>query len=258
MSAWLFILILRAVLFSDANGIIRKARLCIQYEIKDYNSSLARLKTLNGTSRGGCFMKCVRHLECRAFQFHPNDGLCELLPEVACMAENKTAGINLVGLSECHFLPLWKPVLPTNGNWQWVTDPPTLDKTIELKSRRGARRKVGRVLYQGLYLPGYERNSRFNSAGPDGVRFFCKSEIQYLIFEDPSHYSWQSFHVGDPVPHSAIIGGYWPQDTPLYILKVFRGPNDSVYAFYYNAKSKAVYPEFVDMHPEMAILVSTV
>ena len=232
MSAWFSILLLYTVLFSVANGVIKKSRLCIQYEIKDYKSSLARLKTLNGTSRGSCFMECVRqHFGCRAFQFHPKDGLCELLPEVKCMEEGTTAGTNLAGLSECKFLPFWLLTLPPNGNWRWVTDPPTLNKIIELVSRKGDA--VEWIVHCTKDCICQDTSSIHASFQQDPMVPNSFANPKYSTW----YYNWQPFRVGDAVPVSAIIGGYRLEGTPLYILKVLTGRVDTVYTLYYNART---------------------
>ena len=259
--SWLFILMLYVVLCSVAQGFFNKTRLCVQHEINDYNSSASPLQTINGTSRGRCFMECVRHQytnsSCSAFQFQPKYGFCELLPEVTCMAENVTPGTTFVGLSECRYSAPWQPAVPEDGNWQWVTDPPTMDGTITERSPLGGWRYVTRVLHQGLYLPGSTKVSRFHSAGPHRVEFTCESNIQYLIFDDPSHYNWEAFNVGDPIPYMAIIGGYWPEYTPLYILKVTTAQFNAIYFVYYNEQTLELFPQ-LDEIIQMTILVSTV
>ena len=256
----LFVLMLHFVLYSVTHGIFNKTRLCVQHEINDYNSSASPLQTINRTSRGRCFMECVRHQytnsSCRAFQFQSKYGFCELLPDVTCMAENVTPGISFIGLSECRFAAPRQQAVPEDGNWQWVTDPPTMDGTITERSPSGGWRYVTRVLHQGLYLPGSTKGGRFQSAGPSRAPFSCNSNIQYLTFEDPSHFKWEPFNAGDAIPSTAIMGGYWPGYTPLYILRVIAPPRNAIYFVYYNEETLEVLPK-TDGIIEMAILVNT-
>ena len=259
----LFGLVLYLVLFYVVHGIFDKTRLCLQYEINNYNSSAVRLKVLQRTSRVGCFIACVRHQHthpwCRAFQFHRKQGLCELLPEVdlTCMAEDVAQGITFVGLSGCHFSPPLQSAIPENGTWRWVTDPPTTDGTVYERSPRGAVRYVTRVLHKGFYLPGRTDRKGFHSAGPDRVAFTCKFNIQYLTFEDPSQYNWEPFEVGDPITSMAIIGGYWPEYTPLYVLKVTTAPSNAIFFAYYNEHTFELLPR-MDEIIQMTILVRAV
>ena len=263
MGSRFFALVLYLELFTMVHGIFYKTRLCLQYEISNYNSSAIRLKVLKRTSRVGCFIACVRHQHaqssCRAFQFHRKQGLCELLPEVdlTCMAEDVAQGITFVGLSECRFSPTLQSAIPENGTWRWVTDPPTKNGTVSKKSPAGAVRYVTRVLHQGLYLPGFTHRKRFHSAGLDRVPFTCKFNIQYLTFEDPSQYNWEPFQVGDPIPSMAIIGGYWSEYTPLYILKVTIAPSNAIFFAYYNEQTFELLPR-MDEIIQMTVLVSAV
>lgn len=54
-----------------------------------------------------------------------------------------------------------------------------------------------------------------------------------LSFPNQSSYTWVAFQLGDPVPERAVIGGYWPDSSPLYVVKHF---DDHV--GYYNPRDR--------------------
>ena len=255
--------LLSIVIFGATEDVVTKSRLCIQYEINNFNSSARRCKTLNGMTKADCFMECVRHQNkscpCRAFQLHSHNGLCELLHNLVCMTENETPGITFVGLSKCQLIPSWQSFASANqsGIWRWVRDPPTMEGTISFESPLGGVRYVTRSFHKGLYIPGWYKFF-FASWGPSNSMFYCTYNIQFLIFEDPSHYRWEIFHVGDPIPSAAIIGGYWRNGSPLYMVKVILGPYDAIYPLFYNTEALRVYPIVDDMEPEMGILVGNI
>ena len=247
-----------------ADDLMKKSRLCIEYEIDNYNSPALRCKTLYGMTKGECFMECARQQSrscpCIAFQLHSRDGVCELLNNPNCMTENETPGVTFVGLSTCRFIPPWQPTTSPNQSlhWRWVTDPPTMEGTISFQSLLGGVRYVTRGLHKGLYLPGHCRSGLFRTWGPSDEVIKCWSNIQFLIFEDPSFYRWEIFRKGDPMPSTAIIGGYWRDGSPLYIVKVTAGPHNAIHPLYYNADTLQVYPIYDDMNSEMGILVENV
>ena len=137
-----------------AEEVMKKSRLCIEYEIDNYNSPALRCKTLYGMTKGACFIECARQqsrsCSCRAFQLHSRDGVCELLNNPNCMTENETPDITFVGLSTCRFIPPWQPTTAPNQSlhWRWVTDPPTMEGTISLQSPLGGVRYVTRGLHK--------------------------------------------------------------------------------------------------------------
>ena len=113
------------------------------------------ISKLSTEPQGENALECVRHQytnsTCRAFQFQPIYGFCELLPEVTCMAENVTPGTTFVGLSECRYTAPRQPAVPEDGNWQWVTDPHTMDGTITERSPLGAWRYATTVACHCFY-----------------------------------------------------------------------------------------------------------
>ena len=255
--------VLLGALITLSMGLSHKTRLCLQYEIDDYNSTALPLKQIYGVDRGACLMECVRHQQGgspgRAFQFRLVEGICELLPgDNDCMPDTTSPSTTYVHLSDCQSVAPWRRLNPSPGSWQWVTNPASLNDAIKVTSPLGAVRYVVRVLHKGMWLPGWEQYSRANVAGPDGVTFTCRSNIQYITFSDPAHRRWDSFGVGDRVPSAAIVGGYWPNGAPLYILRLATDPHSAVFAAYYDAETLEIMPRFNDIQlSSLKILVST-
>ena len=257
----LFIDILSTSMSLATGGVLEKARLCVQYEINDHNSSALRCDAFSSVSKIACFMECVRHQTCfcSAFQFHSQHGFCEILGNEECMAKNKFRGVTFVGVSECKSTPLWQSTEPANGKWRWVIDPPGRQGAVEIASPLGRKRYVGRALHQGLFLPGYIMSPRLtlSTGRPSGGKLQCTSNIQFLIFENSSHYSWKNFYVGDPIPFTAIVGGYWTDGAPLYIVQTTQHPYGTLRSQSYNAKSLQIYPDDIQgIEPKMKILIS--
>ena len=238
-------MLLWGVLVLLAKADISKQRLCIQYEVADYNSSMIPQKKLFGMSWNSCFVQCVRHQPqrspCRAFHFRQEEGVCELLPEdIKCMADNMTPGTTYVHLSDCEAVVPWRGINPNPGPLEWVT---VRSGVHGLRSPLGGLRYVVRVVNKGLWLTGYGELSKAKVAGPDGVTIICSSNIQYLKSSDPEPFSWVSFSMGDPIPAAAIVGGYWPNGTPLYIVRVASVRIGTLYAASYNADSLQIRPK---------------
>ena len=261
-ATYLVCAVLLGELMSFTEGRFKKTRLCVQYEIDDYNSTMIPLKQISGVTRNACFIECVRYQQgispCRAFHFQHSEGICELLSEDNnCMPDTNSPGTTYVHLSVCQSVAPWRRRNPSPGSWQWVTKPVSMSSTIKMTSPLGAVRYVVRVLHKGMWLPGWGEHSRANVAGPDGVTFTCRPNIQYITFSDPAHRRWDSFVVGVPVPSAAIVAGYWPNGAPLYILRLARGRYSSVYAAYYDAESFEIMPRFIGIKPaSIQILVS--
>ena len=221
-------------------GNFNKKRLCLQYEMHDYNSSRIPLKKLSAVTRSACFVECVRHQQgsspCQAFHFRQVDGICELLPrDITCMADNTTPGTTYVHLSECGSVAPWRRINPESGPLQWMANRHRFG-TLGLPSPLGGYRYVIRVLHKGLWLPGFATHKAYVTL-PYGGRITCRSNIQYINSSKPTPYLWVPFAVGDPVPVGAIVAGYWPNCTPLYIIYWVAVEYGSLYPDYYNAES---------------------
>ena len=142
----------------------------------------------------------------------------------------------------------WKN--PGPGPLQWITDPATSSGTLLIRSPLGGIRYVVRVLHKGLWLPGWGTFFATRIAGPDGAQFVCRSNIQFINSSDKVPYHRVSFSVGDPVPALAIVTGYWPNGTPLYITQLVVSDASSISPTYYNADSLQIRPMFSNVRPK--------
>ena len=239
-------------------GDVNKKRLCIQYEMDDYNSSMIPLKKLSAVTRSACFVECVRHQQgsspCQAFHFRQAEGICELLTkDISCMAANVTPGTTYVHLSGCESVAPWRHINPGSDPLQWVTN---RVGALSLRSQLGGYRFVVRVLHKGLWLPGYGVSRRAHIARPDGRGITCHSNIQYINSSEPVPYRWVRFFVGDSVPAGAIVAGYWPNGTPLYIVYRATINAGTLISGYYNAESRQIRPNMNFRPGSLRILVS--
>ena len=252
--------ILICVVFWSALGLVTKGgllkkRLCFQYEIEDYNTSMTAFKKLPWMTRSTCFLECVRHQRggspCRGFHFRQEEGICELLPEEnTCMAGNTEPGTTYVHLSDCKFVAPYRGLNPNPDPLPWVRDPTTLEGTLGFRSPMGRVRYVVRVLHKGMWLTGFGQFYKAYVAGPDGVNFTCRYNIQYINSSDPVPYNWVSFSVGDAVPSLAIVAGYWPNGTSLYIIRLASVNEGAIFPASYNADSLQIRPEFPSFRPD--------
>ena len=48
----------------------------------------------------------------------------------------------------------------------------------------------------------------------------CREGFHVLTYAQPADYQWIKFSIGDDIPSSAVVGGYWRDGTPLYIICV--------------------------------------
>ena len=124
-------------------------------------------------------------------------------------------------LSGCNKTPPWKVITPTQRKLQWM-------KPRDVGSQRfiGATstniRQVARVLHEGSYVPGFALVSRgrFLTLTMNGTVVICEEAFQVLTYVRPDDFSWINFAPGDAVPASAVVGGYWRDGTPLYVINV--------------------------------------
>ena len=238
--------LLGAVLWSTlvvfTKGDSNKTRLCIEYEMDDYNSTMTPLKTLTGVTRAMCIAACAHHQQdispCRSVHFRPTEDICELLPEAAtCMVDNTTPGTTYVHLADCETVVPYRGIKPNPGPLQWVADS---NGALSLTSPQGGVKYGVRVLHKGMWLVGYGSTSDAHVAGPDGVTVTCTSNIQYI--KASTSYRWVPFSVGDPVPTTAIVASQWPGGSPLYIIQVATIEFGTVYVAYYNAQCQKIRP----------------
>ena len=109
-------------LLSLTKGRLHRTCLCMQYVIKDYNSSLIQLKQISEVTRDVCLI-CVRYQQrnspCRAFNFPQTEGICELLAgDIRCMTDSTSPGTMYVHLSECESVSPWRCLKPSPASWQ--------------------------------------------------------------------------------------------------------------------------------------------
>ena len=110
-------------------------------------------------------------------------------------------------------------ITPTQGKLKWL-------EPGEVGSRKVFQitdtRQVARVLYQGTYLPGYFLNKKDEYQGScmDGKWIICKAGVQVLTYDKEMDYSWVNFTIGEEVPSTAVVGGFWQDGSPLYIVQM--------------------------------------
>ena len=241
-----------------SGGQVTKYKLCVQIELSDYRSVNVVIEKLTIIDKCECIFECVRNVTCRAINFNTTDESCELLDagDTNCMLENVSPGVQFIKLATCNFhLPVhaWRP---EDHGWRWDMDPPTMENVVTVRSPRGAWRRVGRLLHQGMYLPGYMRANTAYTGLPDGSEVKCsRSQFQHLIFDSSVGYKWLSFYAGEPIPLNSIIGGYWHNHTALYIVYVTVSDANRRIPAYYVADTQRVYPTLDIRSPEMQILI---
>ena len=127
---------------------------------------------------------------------------------------------------------------------------------VEVSSPQGAIRRVGRLLYHGMYLPGYRQHNPAFTGLPDGSKVNCTHNLfHHLIFDGSFGYQWISFYAGDIIPPNAVVSGYWPDNSALYVVYVTVGNNNKRIPAYYNADPERVYSTFDVQSHMMHMLV---
>ena len=206
-----------------------KRRLCVDAVVDNYHSEAPVLDTYFMITQNRCFMLCMRLKECQAHQFRHDDGLCELLPTTEyCLPQNVTYGMTCIELNTCGQYPPRQAFLPRTDGWHWVSTTSDLSDALTV-GEFGVVRYVSRVFERGLYLPGWWRADSFGfrTVRPYHVSVVCSSSDkpgEFLNFP-AGGYQWSSFTIGDTVPLDAVMGGYWMDLSPLYIVKKNFGDN---------------------------------
>ena len=203
---------------------VEKDRRCVDYEILNYRRHDLVLQQNVSLCRDHCMFKCARHPSCTAINVRINGTGCELLQASStCQVTNYVRGWVLISLSVCDGVPPWLTIRPADSGWQWITaDDPINDEGLMYTIDWVAHRFVWRVLYRGLYLPGWWRNDaeRFRTIDPlTNTMVKSVSNGQFISFTRSTNYTWTNYTAGNEVPDSAIIGGYGHDATPLYIVK---------------------------------------
>ena len=225
---------------------VKKNKRCVEYKIPNYRRDVPILLQKDASlSVDHCICQCVRHPSCAAINVRINGTGCELLQASStCEDTTHVQGWVFVSLSVCDGVPPWLTTRPADSDWQWITaeDPFSQEGLIHMVDW-SAHRFISRVLYRGLYLPGWWKNDveRFRTIDPFTYTMVkCVSNGEFLSFTGATNYMWVDFTAGDDVPDSAIIGGYGHDATPLYVVKAVFSKS-AILAGYYNARSQASY-----------------
>ena len=255
--------LLLCISLSVAQCVVHKTRRVVEFTMDDYHPGGEPIQTLEGLTRNKCMSSCVRIGNCSAFNFRSEDGMCMLHPVYTmteCMAENFTEGLEYVHMTNTpNGVTPWQGVRTKEYHKQWKVNPATRTGIPYVKSDMNAKRHVARVVYKGLYLPGYtERfNRRFKMVTPDGIRHTfeqCRRMVQYLVFKNSSYFKWEVFYAHWAIPSNAVIGGYWPDGTPLYIASATRAKGFR-YPVYLHAHNRKTYPQVDTQEPKLCILL---
>ena len=215
----LYLLLVRCIC---ANTSVKR-RMCVDAVVDNYHSDAPVLDTYYMVTQNQCFMQCMRLTECQAFQFRHHDGWCELLPiPEYCLPQNTTQGTTYIELNTCGQYPPRRAFLPPTDNWRWVS--PTSDLSDALTMVHwGVVRYVSRVFDRGLYLPGWWKPDSYGFRAVRPYRDFvgCDGNDKpgELLSLTVGGYEWSPFTVGDAVPVDAVMGGYWMDLSPLFIVK---------------------------------------
>lgn len=181
-----------------------------------------------GHTQAQCFLACVRHGSCRAFNLLPDRGRCELLPPLPECAEPEEDPRSLfVHLTECSTEVPFKVVKPTGSGGRWVRyNESTIDgfsSDIVPVDDTGYS-FIFMNFYEGLYLTGYqpppyENDSLGSFVLPSGKQKTCKGTNVLSIHSYRDHHKWQEFTIEQEIPENAIVGGQFRDGSPLFILR---------------------------------------
>ena len=233
-----------AVLIYLVHAIVIKTKTCVEFQLMNYSVNVPILGQRHGITREDCMTSCIRsNVSCGAFNFRSIDGACEYLPYQTCMSMQETVetdGTNVVQLGQCGGVPPGIGLLtPPEHRLRWLTLSETGSRNvIEL----GSGRSVARVIYKGMYLLGFtNRHGAFKAFDMKRNFINCGNGVQYLTYSTASNYTWVSFTTSNPVPVTAVIGGYWLDGSPLYVVKVVLGGGGAMKSGYYNPTTQQAY-----------------
>ena len=223
------------------NNSIYKRRTCLKFEMEDHTSTATVIGCQYYCSKVECMTSCTCHRSCNTFHFRSNDCTCELLrTSEMCMSHNFTSGTILVRLNRCKGIPPWNAITPTQRKLQWM-EPHDVGSWRYVFATSAFKRQVARVLHEGTYVPGFAfvSSGKFLAVLMNGKQVTCFEAFQVLTYIRPDDYSWINFTAGDEVPASAVVGGYWRDGTPLYVINVH---NDVIWKpGFYNAATEMIY-----------------
>ena len=158
-------------------------------------------------------------------------------------------GMTYIELNICGQYPPRRAFLPPTYNWRWVSTGSNLSDALTMK-RWGVVRYVSRVFERGIYLPGWWKPDQigFRAIRPYRDSVLCGGDDkpgEFLILPTGG-YQWSSFSVGDTVPSDAVMGGYWMDLSPLYIVKKIFG--SATCSGYFSAAMEEAYIECNGKH----------
>ena len=257
--------LLSCISFTIVQCVVHKTRLSVEFVVDDYHPGGEPIQTLKGLTRNKCMSSCARTKYCSAFNFRSENGMCMLHPayiKKECMAENFTQGLEYVHMTDTFDgVPPWRGLRnKDNNHGYWKVNPTRQTGIPYLRSDLGAVRHVARVLYKGIYLPGGADgfNRRITLATPHGTLKSvgqCRTTMQHPVFKNSSYFQWDMFYAGWAIPTNAIVGGYWPDGTPLYITSTVYGRGVR-YPGYYDAYTRKTYPQHDTQEPKLCILLN--
>ena len=239
------------MLVSLVGGIVIKTKTCVEFQLINYSVNVPILGQRHGITREECMTSCIRNnVTCGAFNFRSIDGACEFLPYQTCMSLQetvKTNDTNVVQLGQCDGVPPGIGLItPPEHRLRWLT---LSQKGTRNVINMGTGRSVARVIYKGMYLPGFT-NSKGDFKAYDMKRnvITCTNGIQYLTISAATDYSWVNFTAGDQAPTSSVIGGYGPDGSSLFVVKTIKkpGPEKRVKFGYYDPATQEAYIQEFD------------
>ena len=227
------------------NEYVYKRKMCVHFEMKDHSSTEAVIGRQFCRSKAQCMASCTRHDPCNTFHVRSIDGTCELLDtSEICMPHKVTNGTTLVRLSECQKTPPGKVITQAQSKLRRM-EPRDVGSRAIITARRifSNKRQVGRVLYAGIYLYGFVTipAGEFHALTMEERNIVCSEAFQVLTYAKPADYQLISFAIGDEIPPFAVVGGYWRDGTPLYVIIGYIARASMWKPGFYNGGSAKIY-----------------
>ena len=217
-----FVMMINTMVLANSN----KIRLCAEFEIDNFASNQTTpLTTIMALLTRQCMLKCVQIRPCMAFNYRSYDGQCVLLAKETCLIPNIAPGWKYISLATCQNRAPWRSIRPDNYGWNWtqLDDPQSRNDVIGVTANRPSR-FVGRIFYKGLYLPGWGQKkkgeSKVRAVDPtEETKASCLAGGEYIILGDDFMHQWIPLEVGGKVPENAVLAGYDPNFSPLFIVR---------------------------------------
>ena len=160
---------------------------------------------------------CVRTRNCSAFNFRSEDGMCMLHPAYTkkeCMVQNFTEGLEYVHMTnKSDSVRPWRGLRTKDHYGNWTTNPSTRVGIPFMRSSLSGKRFVARIIYKGLYIPGYTERLKNDSKWQHKMVFATPLSIVVKIYN-----IWYSRI--RLISYKRNYRGYWPDGRPLYIASV--------------------------------------